>query len=94
MRGLALQLHRDKECSAPTSERPELSSFLVQARQFYPLTPETKAVRATETLRRAAGRGDDIRVTVVPVIAGGIEQPDTADVNHVLKCDRHSQTVV
>ena len=54
-------------------------------RQSHPLTPETKAVRATEALLRAVDQGEDIRVTVVPVIASGIEQPDTEDVEDVLK---------
>jgi len=59
-------------------------------RQSHPLLPQTKAVRATEALRRVAAQGEDIKVTVVPVLAPGIEQPDTGDIEDVLKFDHVS----
>lgn len=59
-------------------------------RQSHPLLPQTKAVRATEALRRAAAQGEDIKVTVVPVLDPGIEQPDTEGIEDVLKFDHVS----
>lgn len=59
-------------------------------RQSHPLTPEVKAVRATEALRRAAAHGEDIKVTVVPVITSGIDQPESEDIGDLLKFDHLS----
>lgn len=57
-------------------------------RQSATLTPETKVVRATDALQRAAAdQGEDITVTVVPVITGRTEQTGTED---VLKFDNLS----
>ncbi len=61
-------------------------------RQSHPLTPEIKAVRATQALQQAVTKGEEIRVTVVPVIASGVEKPDTDDVEDVLKFDHLSIT--
>ena len=59
-------------------------------RQSHPLLPQTKAVRATRALRQAVDQGEDIKVTVVPVLAPGIEQPAIEGIEDVLKFDHVS----
>jgi hypothetical protein len=51
-----------------------------------------KAVRAKQALQQAVTKGEEIRVTVVPVIASGVEGLDTDDVEDVLKFDHLSIT--
>ncbi len=51
------------------------------------LTPAKKFVTATETVRALVKQGEDIRVTVVPVITSLSEQCDVED---VFKFDRLS----
>lgn len=68
-------------CEVPAERRA------YDPRQSHPLIPETKVVIATEALQRAAAQGEDITVTVVPVITGRTEQTDTDD---VLKFDHLS----
>jgi hypothetical protein len=71
-------------CEVPTEQRAH------DPRQSHPLIPQTKVVRATEALRRAAAQGEGFKVTVVPVLPNGIERPDTEGIEDVLKFDHIS----
>src|SRR5215218_4606888 len=71
-------------CEVPTERRAH------DPRQSHPLIPQTKVVRATEALRRAAAQGEGFKVTVVPVLPNGIERPDTEGFEDVLKFDHIS----
>jgi hypothetical protein len=53
-------------------------------RPSHPLLPIRKVVIATEAIKRAAAQGDEINVTVVPVIVSWTEQ---ADLSNVMKFD-------
>jgi hypothetical protein len=54
------------------------------------MTPVETSVEATEAVHRTASEGEDITVTVVPVITGFTEQ---TDVENVLKHDLHPRIV-
>lgn len=55
-------------------------------RPAHPLTPAKKTVIATEALRRAAGKGKDATVTIVPVVRATTSKVE--DYENVLKFDK------
>jgi hypothetical protein len=59
-------------------------------RRSHPMTPVETSVEATEAVRRTASEGENITVTVVPVITGLTEQ---TDVENVLEHDPRPRIV-
>jgi hypothetical protein len=59
-------------------------------RRSHPMTPVETSVEATEAVQRTASEGEDVTVTVVPVIMGLTEQ---TDVENVFKHDLHPRIV-
>jgi hypothetical protein len=59
-------------------------------RRSHPMTPVETSVEATEAVQHTASEGEDVTVTVVPVIMGLTEQ---TDVENVFKHDLHPRIV-
>ncbi|HEY6969417.1 MAG TPA: hypothetical protein VJA94_09440 [Candidatus Angelobacter sp.] len=49
-------------------------------RPAHPLTPAKKTLIATDAMRRVAGKGKDVTVTVVPIVRAGTDKCDYDDV--------------
>jgi hypothetical protein len=54
-------------------------------RPSHPLTPAVKVVIASDAIRKALAAGDEVTVTVVPIVTGATEQ---CDLENVLKFER------
>jgi hypothetical protein len=63
-------------CCVPTEHRP------FDNRSPHPLTPREVEVDVTDALKKAAIKGDPLRITVVPVIYSAPEQSDMMDCFH------------
>lgn len=73
-------------CEVDTGRAPDP----YDPRRSHPMTPVETSIEATEAVRRGAVEGEEITVTVVPVITGFTEQTDT---ENVLKHDLRPRIV-